>query len=132
MKGISEVIATLLMLIIAIGLAGTAYMYISGFFTAKTAVVLSLDSALSYCNESHIVVGIRNDGTTKASGISVVVYKPDGTRDGTYTNVNVTAGGSVEVPISRNGGDPTGYYRVVISHPSSRAEGVIFCAVTGA
>ena len=128
MKGISEVIATLLMLIIAVALAGTAYMYISGHFKARTAVVLNLDPAFSYCNVTHVVVGVRNDGMSPASGITVAVYKPDGSFMKSLSNVNVSAGNTTTVEIDRTSGDPAGYHRIVISHPSSTAEGVIYCA----
>jgi flagellin-like protein len=71
MKGISAIIATLLMLIITIGLAGLAYSYISGVFTTKTEMISLVDSFCSN-KEAHFVV--RNEGTTtiKSNQLSVV------------------------------------------------------------
>jgi flagellin-like protein len=41
-KGISEIIATILMLMITIGLAGTAFIYISGFLKGTTEKRIAL------------------------------------------------------------------------------------------
>ncbi|MBI4009621.1 MAG: LamG domain-containing protein [Candidatus Aenigmarchaeota archaeon] len=57
MKGISSIIATLLVLIITIGLFGFSYTYISGVFTTKTAEVFYVVDAFSD------TVTISNDGT---------------------------------------------------------------------
>lgn len=66
MKGISAVIATILMLMITIGLAGMAYSYISGIFTAKTQAIESVDS---YCvtntTGTFAFFVVRNSGTAE-------------------------------------------------------------------
>lgn len=41
-KGISAIIATILLLLITIALAGTAYMFISGMLQARTAKTVAL------------------------------------------------------------------------------------------
>ena len=56
-KGISSVIATLLMLVITISLVGFAYTYISGTLTSKTSTAFSVVDAL------NDMVILRNDGT---------------------------------------------------------------------
>jgi len=77
MKGISTVIATLLMLLITIALAGMSYMYISGVFTTETQ---GIEIADSWCSVGTITLRIRNLGTTviAASGISVTQTAPTG------------------------------------------------------
>jgi flagellin-like protein len=63
MKGISTVIATLMMLLITMALAGMAYMYISGVFTAQTQGIEVVDA---YCVKDQTYnahVRIRNIGT---------------------------------------------------------------------
>jgi flagellin-like protein len=68
MKGISAVIATILMLVITIALAGTAYMYISGIFTTQTQGIEVLDA---YCVSAGVVnVNLRNLGTNAISSIT--------------------------------------------------------------
>ncbi len=61
MKGISTVIATILMLMITIGLAGTAYLYISGVFSQQMQGIEIVDSFCSGGTEARIV--FRNGGT---------------------------------------------------------------------
>lgn len=61
MKGVSAVIATILMLIITIALAGMAYMYISGIFTGTTQGIELVDS---YCSAGVANIKIRNAGST--------------------------------------------------------------------
>jgi flagellin-like protein len=45
MKGVSAVIATILMLMIVIALAGMAYMYLIGMFTSRTAKTIDITDA---------------------------------------------------------------------------------------
>jgi len=62
MKGISTIIATILMLIITIALAGTAYMFISGMLMSRISKTVSIMGAS--CNATyHITLIISNDGT---------------------------------------------------------------------
>jgi len=75
MKGISDIIAMLLMLVITIGLVGLTYSYIMGVFTAKTAVVLSQDGqglCISGETTNSIILWVRNDGTSTATDITAV------------------------------------------------------------
>jgi len=75
MKGISDVVAMLLMLVITIGLVGLAYSYISGIFTARTAVVLSQDGpgiCQAGTTPNSITFWIRNDGNSRATNLAGV------------------------------------------------------------
>ncbi|MFH8119787.1 MAG: archaellin/type IV pilin N-terminal domain-containing protein [Candidatus Aenigmatarchaeota archaeon] len=64
MKGISTVIATLLILVITIALAGMAYVYISGVFTMQTQGIEVVDA---YCVGNNVNITIRNIGTRTIS-----------------------------------------------------------------
>lgn len=78
MKGISTVIATLLMLLITIALAGMAYMYISGIFSRETQGIEITDS---WCDTAGTVtLKIRNLGTRAVAigGITVSQTSPTG------------------------------------------------------
>lgn len=82
MKGISTVIATLLMLVITLGLIGLAYGYISGIFMARTAIVLTIDEATTVCDATgNITVGLKNDGTASINLTTIELSgtKPDRT-----------------------------------------------------
>ena len=63
MKGVSAIIATILMLVITIGLAGTAYVYISGMLTGKTSKTISIIDATCDGATNTAQVVISNDGT---------------------------------------------------------------------
>jgi len=76
-KGVSAVIATVLMLAIVIALAGTAWMFMSGVFTATTA------NSFSIVDSYQDTVTIRNDGTDPITSLTATV-------DG--INVNILVG----------------------------------------
>ena len=75
MKAISSIIATLLMLVITIALAGFAYSYISGTFTAKTAEIISVVDSFGD------TVTVSNSGTGPISNLKVTL---DGTSSNNY------------------------------------------------
>ena len=127
MKGVSAVIATILMLMITIALAGTAYMYISGVFSARTAVVMAISD--SECNASHIKVFVRNDGTTASSAISFYM-------DGTSWTCNpslssISAGDEDSCALIRGVGHSSGYHSLRAETTGSSARGSTYCGATG-
>jgi len=60
MKGISAVIATLLMLVITVGLAITAYGYIQNLFTTQTEKQIEVADASCAAGASNYYVTVRN------------------------------------------------------------------------
>jgi flagellin-like protein len=142
-KGVSAVIATILMLMITIALAGTAYLYITGIFTAKTAVALSIDGTASTCTANAINIVVKNDGTQVATLSSMTLTNPAGTPlDLTKTKVGggdclnilsplpsvlISAGSFSNVTcFDRPAG--AGLYAVVITTGVTSASGSIYCA----
>jgi hypothetical protein len=61
-KGISTIIATIILLIITIGLAGTSYLFVSNILSGRMAKVVTVLG--SSCNGTHITLVISNDGTS--------------------------------------------------------------------
>ena len=60
-KGITPIIAIVILLLIAVAIAGAAYTYITGYWTGLTAKAIELTSTT--CNTSGIVtMNIRNFG----------------------------------------------------------------------
>jgi len=59
-KGISTIIATIILVVITIGLLATAYLYFAGIVTVGAVVAVGSGS----CNGSHITLSLRNDGTS--------------------------------------------------------------------
>ena len=75
MKGLSAVIATLLMLLITVALASSAYMYISGMFSSARQCILIADK---YCISGTAFFTIRNtcQDTIPARNITVTKVAP--------------------------------------------------------
>lgn len=130
MKGVSAIIATILMLIITIGLAGTAYVYISGVMTTRTAVTLSISDAsctgIAVGDTMSIVT--MNDGTAD-SGTGFVIYIEGADRSAICAEVNVPARGSAVqlCTVGAVGQFSSGTNDILIVHPSSSARGIAYC-----
>ena len=139
MKGISAVIATILMLMITIALAGTAYLYITGVFTSRTGVVLSIDSSTK-CNPAqgigrgNISVVVKNDGTTVAGTVNIDITFPNGTYDpgiSPYCSMAGINAGSTNTTICIKDATGTalmGTYGIRVSSGSSSATGSVYCS----
>jgi flagellin-like protein len=131
MKGISAVIATILMLMITIALAGTAYLYITGVFTSRTGVVLSIDGQSSTCksNAGDITVYVKNDGTSVAGSVAIdLTYPNASTFTCTNTISSINAGGSGSTTCSRDPSATSGLYGLRVYGGGSSATGSIYCA----
>jgi len=119
MKGISDVIAMLLMLVITVGLVGFSYAYIMGVFTSKTAIVLSQDG-LGMCQSgetfSSITFWIRNDGSTTATGLTAtgVPGNPSTISACTFEPNTIPAGGVATVNCTRSSAN-SGYYQIRVT-----------------
>ena len=137
-KGISAIIATILMLLIAVALAGSAYMYASGMLTGKTAKTISI-SDLS-CTNNKITIVVSNDGTinitnTADSGdIKFFVDNTDDTVDfdenGIEGDINFTiAPHETRVFVSDNGGSnyDAGTHTVLVTSPSNSVRQTVYC-----
>ncbi len=131
MKGVSTVIATLLMLIITIALAGLAYTYISGVFSARTAVVFDIIEAT--CPADYITVTVRNDGTSPSGQILVSATQPDGSSNGGSCNIaSLNPGTSNSCDVNRPAAAAVGTYRIRVSASGATpASGNAYCATLG-
>jgi len=143
MKGISAVIATILMLMITIALAGTAYLFISGVFTSRTSVVLSVDGTASLCNPSSltgangtIILVVKNDGTGVATAITSSITNPSGgviTTNCSMGTMNFTNGGN-SIPAGQsafavcNRTSGNGLFGVNLVGGGSTSRGSVYCS----
>lgn len=73
MKGVSAVVATILMLMITIALAGMAYVYISGIFTTQMQGIEIVDA---YCTGNTVTIIIRNIGTVNITSLTCTQTSP--------------------------------------------------------
>jgi FlaG/FlaF family flagellin (archaellin) len=119
MKGISDVVAMLLMLVITIGLVGVAYSYIMGVFTSRTAVALSQDgtgTCQAGATTNSITFWVRNDGTSTATSLTWadVPGNPSSISGCTFNPTTIPSGSITTVTCSRSSA-AAGYYQVRIS-----------------
>lgn len=124
MKGISSIIATILILVITLGIAGVVWGFMSGFFTARTAVQLIITDAECTASEG-ITAWVTNDGSQEATGVTVELSSnpasncaPNGgTIDSAATESCTLSGGS----------PGTGYHQIRASGSGSRSSGSVYC-----
>jgi len=98
MKGISEIIATILMLMITLGISGTAYIFISGAFTQQTQGLEVVDA---YCikevnGKDNATLLVRNLGTVAINkgSINVVQTTPSTATDVKWSVATTIAPGT--------------------------------------
>ncbi len=77
MKGISTVIATLLMLVITVALAISAYGYITGLFTSTTSRTIDLADASCTAGSSYFVTVRNTDQFNNISTTELIVRVDD-------------------------------------------------------
>jgi flagellin-like protein len=129
-KGVSAVIATIIILLIVLALAGTAYVYFSGILEGKTGMTISIQDAS--CNGTALTVVLANDGTRAVTdqNLQIVVNNMDVTTD------FVTASGSSTYTISPQTSeilvDDAGYsvgneYTLIVTSPSNTVRQVVRC-----
>ena len=135
MKGVSAVIATILMLMITIAMAGVAYMYISGIFTQQTGTVVQIDATATSCLGTTITVYVRDAGTspfvdnlitlsgTTSTGVAIASVACDAAAP--FVTLSA-GGGAVACPTTLTG--TAGTNRIVVAGPSNTVTGSVYCS----
>ncbi len=126
MKGVSAVIATILMLLITIALAGMAYMYISGVFGGRTRNLSLMDA---WCSGTAVTAIIRNDGvdTIRAAEQSFVNVSNTCSTPTTNQRNDITAGNVTTYTFSGCSGGPR-YNKVRLIGPGNSVEISVYCS----
>jgi FlaG/FlaF family flagellin (archaellin) len=137
MKGVSTIIASILMVVITIGLISVAYLYLSGIISGTTAQNIALFDAYCEPADNNITVLIKNDGTIGITANNIRWYV-DGVDRKTYmypaTGCNDTtqlgAGNTVSCTIF--GGvagvnTPNGFRELRVIGPSNAVGGTVEC-----
>jgi len=90
-KGISTIIATIILVVITIGLVSTAYLYFSGLIGGMTEGAISLIDA--YCvGNDHIIAIVKNEGTADISSLSCIINGAACTEGGDTTCPTLSLG----------------------------------------
>ena len=125
-KGISTIIATIMLVVITIGLVSTAYLYFAGI--VSVGPVLSIASA--YCNGTGtnrmIPVTLRNEGTSDLS-VTAITWLNNGQRIYVGTNctsTTITASFAVTCVIWNAS---SGVNNIMAIGPKNQAGGPVTC-----
>jgi flagellin-like protein len=129
MKGVSAVIATILMLMIVIALAGMAYMYLIGMFTSRTAKTIDITDAGCRAGQSvnGYYVSIKNLDTATPVAFSELTARLDGnivTINSTSCPLALTIapGNTTSCDIATAGDTAGKFHRIRIIGPANSAE----------
>jgi len=82
MKGVSEEIATIMLLAVSLSLAGSLYLFINGYFARQATTVELVDS---YCVNNTAYFVVRNGGTSVLTKNSFICTKTDAGCSGNCT-----------------------------------------------
>ncbi|MEM5777000.1 MAG: archaellin/type IV pilin N-terminal domain-containing protein [Candidatus Aenigmatarchaeota archaeon] len=122
-KGISAVIATLLLLVITIGLAMTAYFYINNMVQRSTAKVINVEPG--YCIGQTITIVLTNVGTENINKNEIkIVLNNNQNPTFTFNPEDIPPRGTSIVTIS---GASAGMNNLLIITPSGSHRQQIFC-----
>ena len=91
-KGITPVIALVMLMLITVGMVGIAYSWFSGLLTTQTEKGISIPPGGAYCAGGKISVLIQNNGaTSNLADTDVIVAQVDGS-DATKQVINLASG----------------------------------------
>ncbi len=80
MKGITPVIALVMLMLITVGMVGMAYTWFSGMLTNYTEKTISIPPGGAFCSNSLISVVVMNTGATSSiTQTDLVLVDVDGT-----------------------------------------------------
>ena len=136
-KGVSAIIATVLLLLITIGLSAAVYVYMSGMIGGRISKTITILDASCTGDNGQITLVISNDGTSNitqkngAGDLKIFVDNVDDTEDfkGDGSNRYSIASHGVIALISDNGAQnyTAGTHKILIISPSNTASPTVFC-----
>jgi flagellin-like protein len=129
-KGISTIIATIILLVITIGLAGTAYVFISNLLRisfSKTINLLDLSCNPSGTpNQATITIILSNDGTQNITDSELTVLVDGNIKSPQFTFIPIIPH-TTAVATSSDTYTMNKIHTVVISSPSNSVRSEIWC-----
>jgi len=110
MKGVTPIVAIIILLLITIALAGAAYTYLSQYFTGLTGKVLQLQDFLCTSNEANnrsVSITFKNIGTQT---VTLCSGNPGtGIATGTQGDAVGTSVGCTDLTITKTAGSSLNY-----------------------
>jgi flagellin-like protein len=131
-KGITPIISTIILLLVTIALAATAYSYLSGFMTGQTANTMTIPNGGLFCSGGKITLIVRNDGTDVLRDTAITIHTINGTNVALLsTPFTIPSRGSATIIDSTGpGGNATwtaGTYQVVIGTSANILRENVYC-----
>jgi hypothetical protein len=112
-----------------LGVEGLFYVYINGIFGARAGVVLSMDSAATFCRNHTISITMRNDGLRDAENVLIDVTYPNTGR--TVSNACMVAticyGLSANATCLSSSANVSGLYTMTVHGGGSTLMGTVYC-----
>ncbi len=128
-KGISTIIAVMLMVVLTIGLGMAAWSFMSGWLRGKTAVILTITD--QDCETGGAIrIWVRNDGTKTSDTLTFTVLSKPAADTGAVNcapNAGIAPGQEVTITCTRADPEP-GMYRIRISTTGAHATAEVMCA----
>ncbi|MCS7119785.1 MAG: archaellin/type IV pilin N-terminal domain-containing protein [Nitrososphaerota archaeon] len=130
-RGVSPVIATLLLISIAVAASVIVYSWVTAMVTQQgqqAQVMIKIDS-VQFENNTTVNVTVRNTGTVPAKIGSIYVYAANGTRVGAKNfDVEIQVGGTASFNVTINGNytPAAGYWVRVVASTGYYAQEIFF------
>ncbi|MDI6826126.1 MAG: hypothetical protein QMD36_02945 [Candidatus Aenigmarchaeota archaeon] len=129
-KGISTIIAAIILLVITIGLAATAYVFISGLLTSfysKTINILDVSCNPSGIpNQANITIILSNDGTVNITDSELTVIVDGSIKSDRFTFSTIPPH-STAVATSSDTYEMNKVHTVLVSSPSNSVRSTVWC-----
>jgi flagellin-like protein len=120
-KGVSAVIATILLLMITIALAGTAYVYMTNLLKNRTSKTITLLDAS--CTGNLITLVISNDGALTIDGNNDIQIFVGSTRNDTFVLADIEPHNAEVTNVAGSAGPNN----VLVVSPSNSVRQTIYC-----
>jgi len=130
MKGISDVIAMLLMLLVTIALAGMAAIYIFGIFGGTTSKTISIIDRGCVAGSSYYVTVKNLDTTNNITADTDLIVRVDNIQVTTITwsPTTISALGTSTGTITNPAGGTAGTsHKIKVTGPSNYEEEIVNC-----
>ena len=129
MKGITPIISIIILLLITIALAATAYSYLSGYMFGQMGSSFSIPTNGAFCSGGTITVIVRNDAQDSNLTLSKLsIIEIDGIPQ-TGNGINLAPGQSARLLNDNNGGNgySTGNHQVILGTSSNVIRQNVYC-----
>lgn len=128
MKGITPIISIIILLLITIALAATAYTYMSGFMFGQMSV-MSIPNKGAFCSGGQVTIIIRNDqleGNLTDEDITLLQIDGVDIPAGDIADVTIKPG-QMTTLVSNSGSYDAGYHEIRIGTGTQILRQQVYC-----